>query len=75
MPYEFTAWPEEPELRPSAAKSGKPPRKPVGTDLLDPPDPIQADAPAIPKRWLSWFVAALLVALGMGLIWWLSHIF
>lgn len=75
MPHEFTARPEETEPQLSAARSGNPPREPVRTDLLDPPDPTKADAPAPPKRSLSWFVAALLVALGMALIWWLSHIF
>lgn len=39
MPYEFTAWEQEPEPQASFSRSGSPPRKHTGIGILDPPGP------------------------------------
>lgn len=54
MPHEFTPSPTEPEAQPAAARSGgRPPGKPVGTDLLDPPAPSDARSTRNPLRVLA----------------------
>ena len=62
MPHEFTEWEHEPEPQPSAARTGgRPPAKPVGTDMLEPPAPSEARTRSNLLR-----ILAILILLGLA---------
>src|SRR2546426_1953380 len=62
MPHEFTEWEYEPEPQPSAARTGgRPPAKPVGTDMLEPPAPSEARTRSNLLR-----IFAILILLGLA---------
>jgi len=62
MPHEFTEWEHEPEPQPSAARTGgRPPAKPVGIDMLEPPIPSEARTRSNLLR-----IFAILVLLGLA---------
>ena len=62
MPHEFTEWEHEPEPQPSAARTGgRPPAKPVGTDMLEPPAPSEARTRSHLLR-----IFAILILLGLA---------
>ena len=48
MAYEHTEWEHEPEPQASSSRSGGPPRKTVGTGVLDPPLPPTSRTPHLP---------------------------
>jgi len=46
MPYQFTEYPSEAEPQPASSRGTRPPRKGIGVDLLDRPEPL----PALPTE-------------------------
>jgi hypothetical protein len=65
MPYEFREWEEEPEPQPSSARGGRPPHKPKGIGVLDPPDPprrLQGFRSALPGSFLLRLLGGLVLA-------------
>jgi hypothetical protein len=71
MPYEFREWEEELEPQPSSARDGRPPRKPKGIDVLDPPGPprrLQGFRSALPGSFLTRLLGGLVLA---GLVIWI----
>ncbi|HUA01854.1 MAG TPA: hypothetical protein VMB02_16075 [Candidatus Aquilonibacter sp.] len=64
MAYQYTEYPPEPEPQPASSRGTRPPRKRVGVDVLDGPEP----KPALPaeRRYRFaiplWF--AIIVAVG-----------
>ena len=64
MPYEFREWQEEPEPLPSSARC-RPPRKPQGIGVLDPPGPprrLQGFRSALPGSFLLRLLGGLVLA-------------
>jgi hypothetical protein len=69
MPYEFREYPFELEPEASSGRSGGPPRKSTGVDVLDPPGPptcpIDPVGPQASSVWLRGFAIFILVGLGL----------
>jgi hypothetical protein len=71
MPYEFREWEEELQPQPSSARGGRPPRRPKGIGVLDPPSPpgrLQGFRSALPGSFLSRLLGGLVLA---GLVIWI----
>jgi len=72
MGYEFTEWPREPEPQAASGRSGGPPRKSIGIDVLDPfvpPKKPLGPIPGIPKSLLlRIFAGIILVTLAVMLV-------
>jgi hypothetical protein len=65
MPYEFWEWEKEPEPQPSGARNGRPPQKPKGIGVLDPPGPprrLQGFRSALPGSFLTRLLVGLVLA-------------
>ena len=45
MPHEFTEWPYEPEIQPSARMGGRPPGRFTAVGVLDPGEPLPSAEP------------------------------
>ncbi|HUE42826.1 MAG TPA: hypothetical protein VMP12_04640 [Candidatus Sulfotelmatobacter sp.] len=69
MPYEFAEWDDEPEAQAGSSRAGGPPRKSVGSGVMDPPGPPSthgASSLGLPGFASRVFAALILAALAIA---------